>query len=116
MSTHNLAIERGRYEGTPKELRTCVCCVGGKIESEEHFILECDNYKEERLKFSQKVFRENKGMNLKSLQELFQQNDPKCLNELGKFLRECGDKRTITILVLDMLQKIEGDLDGRNET
>ena len=115
MSTHNLSIERGRYEGTPKELRLCLCCTGGKIESEEHFILECENYKEERLKFSEFVFGENKGINLKKLQEVFQQNDLKCLNELGKFLKECGDKRTITILLQELLQKV-GNLEKERET
>ena len=112
MSTHNLAIERGRYEGTLKELRLCLCCERGEIETEEHFILECDNYKEERVKFSETVFGENKIINLKKLQDLFQLNDLKCLNELGKFLRECGDKRTIKIRLQDLLQQVEGNLEA----
>ena len=42
-----LVIETGRYEKIPPKIRLRECCAEGKIESEEHLSLECQNYKEE---------------------------------------------------------------------
>ena len=48
ISSHDLEIERGRYSGTPKELRFCNWChtsMGEKIiENENHLMFECDLY------------------------------------------------------------------------
>ena len=56
MSTHKLTIETGRYEKLPKTSRLCMCCDEGKVESEEHFILECKNYANERSMFFEEIF------------------------------------------------------------
>ena len=48
MSTHKLQIETGRYNKVPKEHRLCKFCQMNKIKREEHFILECPAYKEQR--------------------------------------------------------------------
>ncbi len=46
LSDHQLAIERGRHKKTwlPKEERICNKCRSGSVETEEHFLLHCDNY------------------------------------------------------------------------
>ena len=41
MSTHKLQIETGWYIKVPKEHRLCNFCQINKIETEEHFIIEC---------------------------------------------------------------------------
>ena len=43
LSNHNLNIEKGRYNGTPKELRFCPFCPK-KVETEVHFLIECPLY------------------------------------------------------------------------
>ena len=40
LSSHNLAIERGRWSRTPRELRLCQC---GCVQDEKHMIEECQN-------------------------------------------------------------------------
>ena len=45
MSAHNLQIEMGRRTRTPREDRKCIC---GDIEDEEHFLLQCNLYKDIR--------------------------------------------------------------------
>jgi exonuclease III len=53
MSTHCLAIERGRHSTpkTPRHLRVCKFCHSNQIEDEEHFILSCSKYANERQSF-----------------------------------------------------------------
>ncbi len=47
-SSHNLLIETGRYNNTERDKRICICCRRGVIESEFHFLMECDLYNKER--------------------------------------------------------------------
>ena len=57
ISAHKLHIETGRYtvpKKTPIEKRTCQVCKENIIENEEHFIMECNHYFQER----QKLFNE----------------------------------------------------------
>ena len=54
ISSHDLAIECGRYSNTPRELRTChwcKSCMGTEIlEDENHVMHECDLYSDIRAK------------------------------------------------------------------
>ena len=54
ISSHDLAIECGRYSNTPRELRTChwcKFCMGTEIlEDENHVMHECDLYSDIRAK------------------------------------------------------------------
>ena len=52
LSSHELHIERGRYENVPRDERICKCCNMSQIESEYHFLLVCPLYTELRRKFS----------------------------------------------------------------
>ena len=110
MSTHKLSIETGRYEKIPRDSRMCPCCKEKNVESEEHFIFECKNYKEERTNFLKMISKENKKMNTRTLQQLFKINDLKSLNELGKFLKACNEKRLITIILKELLDKVAENL------
>ena len=47
-SNHTLRIETGRHEDIPREDRQCQFCNLGKIEDEDHFILECPMYEQIR--------------------------------------------------------------------
>ena len=44
LSSHRLAIETGRWQNIPRENRLCTYCNMGTIESESHFIFECQGY------------------------------------------------------------------------
>ena len=48
ISCHKLHIETGRYNRTPLEERICRHCNLNTIEDEEHLVLECSLYNEER--------------------------------------------------------------------
>ena len=39
-----LAIEQGRYTGTPLDKRTCTLCDTGDVESEMHMLMSCPMY------------------------------------------------------------------------
>ena len=43
MSSHQLAIEEGRYSETPREMRICSLCKTG-VEDEAHFLIQCPAY------------------------------------------------------------------------
>jgi hypothetical protein len=49
-NSHQLRCETGRWK-RPKEAweeRVCVFCTSGKVETEKHFILECEAFKDSR--------------------------------------------------------------------
>ena len=46
LSSHDLAIERGRYENIARNDRDCIFCNGHSVESEYHFLLACPFYRE----------------------------------------------------------------------
>ena len=43
-SDHQLETEKGRHRRVPRELRLCKLCNNGHIETETHFLMECDYY------------------------------------------------------------------------
>ena len=59
-STHNLAIETGRYTRPrlPPEKRICKFCNNDAPEDEKHFLLDCPFYADNRVEMMQ-VFPEN---------------------------------------------------------
>ena len=54
ISSHDLQIERGRYQNVPRDQRNCEWCKTSMglnaIESETHFLFNCDLYQEHRIK------------------------------------------------------------------
>ena len=56
LSSHNLSIETGRYNGVPKEERLCNFCNMRKMEDEFHFLLVCPLYTELRRKYFKNYF------------------------------------------------------------
>jgi hypothetical protein len=45
-----LRIETGRYVGLDEKDRTCLCCMSDETESEDHFLMDCSFYSNERKK------------------------------------------------------------------
>ena len=56
LSSHNLNIERGRYEGIPRDERLCNVCNMNAVETEYHFLLVCPRYTDLRRKFLKPYF------------------------------------------------------------
>ena len=54
LGSHNLLIERGRWNNTLHEERKCILC--DKIEDEFHFVCTCVKFYDLRIKYSQKFF------------------------------------------------------------
>ncbi|MGH0192693.1 UNVERIFIED_CONTAM: hypothetical protein FKN15_021413 [Acipenser sinensis] len=56
LSDHSLAIEKGRHRQTwlPKEERLCGHCETGEVETEMHFLLQCNKYSEKRQTYFRK--------------------------------------------------------------
>ena len=51
LSSHDLAIERGRFENIPRDERICRYCNLNMIENEYHFLLVCSLYRDLRRKY-----------------------------------------------------------------
>ena len=62
LSAHQLKIERGRYSNTPVEDRLCRQCDLGEVETEEHFILTCPKYHQQRDDFLKSAGMTEKDM------------------------------------------------------
>ena len=50
-----LMIETGRFRGTPLAERICICCSTNSVESEYHFLFECELYDDERRSWYQNM-------------------------------------------------------------
>ena len=51
LSSHDLAIERGRYQNLIRNERVCKLCKSGLVENEYHILLVCPLYRELRQKY-----------------------------------------------------------------
>ena len=51
LASHDLVIERGRYENIDRSERICRYCNGNFVESEYHFLLVCPFYRELRQRY-----------------------------------------------------------------
>ena len=55
LSSHDLAIETGRYTNVERDLRYCEHCNQNVIENEYHFLLVCPKYRHLRVKIFQTI-------------------------------------------------------------
>ena len=51
-TNHHFPVEKGRWNGTPRNERLCHFCNSNKIGDEFHYLMECDSFKEQRKIFS----------------------------------------------------------------
>ena len=94
LSSHNLAIEKGRHLSIPIDQRKCNVCNSGAIESEEHFIFKCTKYADIRKSFEtsinnhflSKEYNSNKSCFLKSC---FYSKSLKVLKLTSSFFSQC---------------------------
>jgi hypothetical protein len=98
LSSHRLAIETGRWQKILRENRLCKYCNLSAIETESHFLFECQNYAEERT--SMHIFIKEKIdidfydspcsilSLIQKLKSLFKFGELSSLNSLGKYIFE----------------------------
>ena len=93
VSSHNLAIEVQRKYNVPPEQRLCMQC--GKVKNEIHFIVECENYIENRNKLydcAEKINAKFKHFS-KDDQFLFLMKTEELSKEVAKYCYESFEKR-----------------------
>ena len=106
ISAHNLAIETGRdtKPKTPVENRLCIHCSLNEVETEQHFLLKCPLYSNERQTFLESITSLIPINNIHDEHDQFiaiMTNQNKIVtNALGKYIFTCLNHRnhnTITI-------------------
>ena len=83
-SSHNLFIETGRYDNTPRQEKICKSCNMKQIEDEYHFLLVCPNYRELRMKFFKPYFCHWPTIN--KFEALLSATSKKVICNLSKFI------------------------------
>ncbi len=91
-SSHQLAIETGRYSNTPQNKRLCNFCNMNAVESEYHFLLVCPKYKDLRKKFFKAYFCRWPTVN--KFIALINSESKIVLNNLAKFIFFANKVRT----------------------
>ena len=84
LSSHDLRIEKGRYDGTNRENRKCLNCNMGVIENEYHFLLICPKYYNIRQKFIKDYYY--RWPTVQKFEKLISSNNPETLLNLSKYL------------------------------
>ena len=103
-SSHNLAIETGRYTRpkTPIDDRKCIHCNLNQVEDEQHFLLECSLYDNERTKLLQVIRQTKPNIDHETTHNKFciimSLKEVEIIKELGKYITDCMKKRSIIIV------------------
>lgn len=82
-SDHVLEIEKGRHRKIPRAERICKFCDKNSIETEVHFLTECDYYDD---------IKRIQGTNITLLNLFYKTN----LEKLGKFIISALEKRQVS--------------------
>ena len=95
LSSHQLAVEVGRYRNIQRSERECTLCNLGEIEDEFHFILVCPYYCDLRVQFIHNYFYTRP--NVYKLITLLISTTLKILNKLAIYLNNAVSVRKNTI-------------------
>ena len=84
LSSHDLAIETGRYTNMPRDQRICLQCNMNMVETEYHFLLVCPKYRELRHNFLKRYYCH--WPNLFKFENIMSSQCNKTINNLAKFI------------------------------
>ena len=84
LSSHDLAIERGRYESIPRNERICKYCNQNMTENEYHFLLVCPLYRDLRHKYFKKYYCQWPTLN--KFDDLMSKKSKIAVSNLSKFI------------------------------
>lgn len=98
LSDHDLAIEKGRHRQTwlPREERLCCLCDEGAVETELHFLTQCENYRNIREEFFPKIeiiFPEFQSMTEVQKLSFLLGEQKECAVLAAKYVNSCHKKR-----------------------
>ena len=83
-SSHDLAIETGRYENKERNERLCTNCNMNMIETEYHFLMICPKHRDLRLKYFKPYYCS--WPNTHKFVNLLSTNSTRMINNLAKFI------------------------------
>ena len=83
-SSHNLSIERGRHNNTPRNERICRFCNSGLIENEFLFLLICTKFSEIRSKYIKRYYYT--WPTIQKFTNLMSATSKNTVNNLSKFI------------------------------
>ena len=86
LSSHQLYIESGRYNNTPRNDRKCTLCTSNDLEDEYHFVICCSLYSNLRIKYLPKYYYGKPSM-FKFI-ELINSSNVKLLYKLSIFCKK----------------------------
>ena len=108
-SSHNLAIETGRWQGLPIDERTCLAC--NVLDDEEHFVCYCPINFDERVQLNDDLHQllgDNFYLfSMNYFQNLITSIDPEILTAFARFLYLSFKKRDLYTETEHQLRNIE---------
>jgi hypothetical protein len=96
LSSHRLYIETGRWHKPhpiPRNERKCILC--NTLEDEFHFLLECELYKDLRIRYIKQYFR--KRPNIPKFVELLSSDQKQINTNLAIYLFKAMERRSIVL-------------------
>lgn len=96
LSSHDLAIESGRYENLNRNERICKYCNGNFIETEYHFLLVCTHYRELRQQYMKPYYGHWPTLN--KFDELMSKRSKKNVLNIAKFIYFASVKRKNSLI------------------
>ena len=97
MDTLPIAVETGRYRGTPRQERLCKFCDNNVIEDVNHLMLHCNKYGNLRQLLYENVFINPIGATVTDaelLQTLLASNEPNILFATAKYIHNALMQRS----------------------
>ena len=94
LSSHDLAIESGRYDDTPRSDRLCKFCNLNVVENEYHFLLVCPLYIDIRKKYFNSYYCH--WPTLKKFENLMSTKSKCKINNLAKYVYFASQLRVST--------------------
>ena len=91
LSSHDLAIERGRYQNIDRQERICNFCTGKLVESEYHFLLVCPLYRELRQKYMKSYYC--RWPTLNKFDSLMSADNKRTILSLAKYIYYASELR-----------------------
>jgi hypothetical protein len=92
LSSHDLAIETGRYTNIDRQFRICRQCNMGFIENEYHFLLVCSKIRELKQKYFKPYYC--RWPRVHKFIDLMSNNSVRIINNLAKFVYFAFKKET----------------------
>ena len=96
LSSHDLAIERGRYENLNRSERICKLCNSKSVECEYHFLLVCPFYRELRQKYFRPYYCHWPTIN--KFDDIMSKTNRKVILNVAKFLYNASNLRKINVV------------------